>query len=58
MRYIMMKANNLNEALKVWNQTKNTLGMNFMLGSGSDKKAVVIETMRDYSAIFYDNDPR
>ena len=29
-----------------------------MIGSSSDKKAVVIETMRDYSAIFYDNDPR
>ena len=42
MRYIMMKANNLNEAIKLWNQTKNTLGMNFMLGSGSDKKAVVV----------------
>lgn len=54
----MMRANNLNEALKLWNQTRNTLGMNFMLGSGTDKKAVVIETMRDYSAIFYDNDPR
>ncbi len=32
--------------------------MNFMIGSAVDKKAAVIETMRDYSAIFYDNDPR
>ena len=54
----MMKANNLNEAIKLWNQTKNTLGMNFMLGSSSDKKAVVVQTMRAYNAWFYDNDPR
>lgn len=42
MRYIMMKAENLKGALDLWNQTKNTLGMNFMIGSGSDKKAVAI----------------
>ena len=58
MRYIMMRANNLSEGMKLWNETRNTLGMNFMIGSAADKKAVVIETMRDYSAIFYDNDPR
>lgn len=58
MRYVMMKANNLAEGLKIWNDTRNTLGMNFMLGSGSDKKAAVIETMRDYSAVFFDNDSR
>lgn len=38
-----MKANNLNEAIKLWNSTKNTLGMNFMFASGTDKKAVVFE---------------
>jgi hypothetical protein len=37
-----MRANNLSEGLKIWNQTKNTLGMNFMLGSAVDKKAVAI----------------
>ncbi len=58
MRYIMMKANNLNQAIKYWNATKNTLGMNFMISSAVDKKALVIETMRGYSAIFSDNDPR
>ena len=41
MRYVMMKANNLQEAIKYWNATENTLGMNFMFGSGEDKKAVV-----------------
>ncbi len=58
MRYVMMKANNLQEAIKYWNATENTLGMNFMFGSGEDKKAVVFQTMRGYSAMFSDNDPR
>lgn len=42
MRYIMMKSNNLSQALQYWNSTKNTLGMNFMIGSAVDKKAVVL----------------
>jgi hypothetical protein len=58
MRNILMKANNLSESIKLWNSTKNTLGMNFMIGSGTDKKAVVFEEMRGYSAMFFDNDPR
>jgi hypothetical protein len=29
-----------------------------MISSAVDKKALVIETMRGYSAIFSDNDPR
>jgi len=43
MRQLLGRANNLNEAIKIWNSTKNTLGMNFMFGSASDKKAVVFE---------------
>lgn len=58
MRTVMMRANNLNEAIKIWNSTKNTLGMNFMIGSAIDKKAVVFEEMRGYSAMFYDYDAR
>jgi hypothetical protein len=43
MRSVLMRANNLNEAIKIWNSTKTTLGMNFMIGSAIDKKAVVFE---------------
>lgn len=43
MRQVLGKASNLKDAIKIWNSTQNTLGMNFMFGSGSDKKAVVFE---------------
>ena len=32
--------------------------MNFMIGSGADKQAVAMETMRNYTAFFRDADPR
>lgn len=58
----MMYAKNLTEAKKIWMETKNTLGMNYMIGSAKDvysgHPAMAIETMRDYSAFFYDNDTR
>jgi len=48
--------------LKIWKSTNNTLGMNFMIASASDLSsghpAVVLETMRGYTAYIYDNDPR
>lgn len=37
-----MKATNLKEAIQIWNTTKNTLGMNFMVGSGADNKAIAL----------------
>ena len=58
MRSVLGNANNLKNAIKIWNSTKNTLGMNFMFGSAFDKKAVVFEEMRGYSAMFDDYDPR
>lgn len=63
MRYIMMNAKNLQEAKKIWQSTNNTLGMNFMIASASDNTpaghpALAMETMRSYTAYFYDNDPR
>ena len=42
LRYIMMNANNLAESLNIWKKTNNTLGMNFMIGSGNDGKAVAL----------------
>ena len=43
-------------------KTKNSLGMNFMVASAKDNKggkpALVMETMRDYTAFFHDYDAR
>ena len=62
MRYIMMHAHNLSEALTIWKNTNNTLGMNFMIASASDldsgHPAVAMETMRAYTAYFRDYDSR
>lgn len=58
----MMYASNLKEAIDIWESTNNTLGMNHMIASASDlvtdRPAVAMETMRNYTAWFYDNDPR
>ena len=55
-----MHASNLKEALTIWKDTNNTLGMNFMLASANDLSsghpAVVLETMRGYTAYIYDFD--
>ena len=58
-----MHASNMDEAKKLWLSTNNTLGMNFMITSAKDNvpsghPAVALETMRAYTAFFYDNDPR
>ena len=57
-----MSRNNLKEAISLWKATNNTLGMNFMIASASDvpsgHPAVALETMRNYTAFIYDNDPR
>lgn len=62
LRYIMMNAANLKVAKELWNQTDNTLGMNHMIASAVDtvtgEPAFVVETMRDYTAWFKDNDIR
>lgn len=58
LRYIMENAINLQQALAIWNTTKNTGGFNHMIGSAKDSKAVVMETMANYTAFFYDNDLR
>eukprot|EP00003_Mantamonas_plastica_P014101 TRINITY_DN2450_c0_g1_i2.p2 TRINITY_DN2450_c0_g1~~TRINITY_DN2450_c0_g1_i2.p2 ORF type:complete len:299 (+),score=110.28 TRINITY_DN2450_c0_g1_i2:442-1338(+) len=63
LRYVMENAKNLQEGIKVWKSTKNTVGFNHMITSASDAKtggpaAVAMETMYDYTAFFNDNDPR
>lgn len=58
----MMHAKNISEATKIWKQTNNTLGMNFMIASISDLNqnhpALVLETMRGYTAYIFDHDSR
>jgi hypothetical protein len=58
-----MNAQNLDEVTRIWSSTKNALGMNFMVTSAKDNiqgryPAVVMETMRGYTAYFYDHDRR
>ena len=36
LRYIMMYASTLSEAKAIWNETKNTMGMNNMIASAAD----------------------
>jgi hypothetical protein len=61
LRYVMENANDLQSALKIWDSTNNTVSFNHMISSASELPAVpavVIETMKDYNAFFFDNDPR
>lgn len=57
-----MRAKTLAEAKKIWEETNNTLGMNHMVASASDlatgEPVFVVETMRNHTAWFKDNDPR
>jgi hypothetical protein len=58
LRHVMAYASNLNEAIKIWQNTNSTVGFNHGFGSAADKQAIVLETMKGNSAIFYANDPR
>jgi len=58
LRHILGNAGNLKEALSIWNQTNNTLGMNHGIGSANDQMFAALETMAGYTAFFFDNDPR
>jgi hypothetical protein len=46
------------EAKSIWEGTNNTVGFNFMVGSASDKRAMCMETMQDFTAYFADMDER
>lgn len=61
LRYVMENAHNLQTALNLWDTTNNTVSFNHMISSSSDlpaAPAVVLETMKNYNAFFFDNDPR
>jgi len=58
LRYIMENAKNLVEAKKIWEATNNTVGFNHMIGSATDARSLVEETMFNYTAYFFDDDIR
>lgn len=58
LRFLMENAGNLAEAQQVWNATANTLGMNHGVGSAADGRFMVLETMANYTALFFANDTR
>lgn len=58
LREVMSKASNIEEGLKIWQATNNTVGFNHGIGSAKDGKICLLETMMHNTAIFYDNDPR
>lgn len=58
LRYIMERANNLQEAMTLWNGTTNTVGFNHGIGSASDNRFTVLETMYHNTAEFGSLDPR
>eukprot|EP01012_Entosiphon_sulcatum_P035677 TRINITY_DN4530_c0_g1_i1.p1 TRINITY_DN4530_c0_g1~~TRINITY_DN4530_c0_g1_i1.p1 ORF type:complete len:483 (+),score=95.83 TRINITY_DN4530_c0_g1_i1:53-1501(+) len=58
LRLVMERATNLQEAQAVWLATNNTMGMNLAIGSAADRKLLGMETCANYTASFFDNDPR
>jgi hypothetical protein len=58
LRYAMSYASTIDEAMTLWNKTQNTVGYNHGFGSAKDGQAVVLETMKGNTALFYANDPR
>lgn len=58
LREVMAKSKNINEARKIWDNTNNTVGFNHMIGSTNDNSAIVMETMKGYTAYFESMDNR
>eukprot|EP01133_Synstelium_polycarpum_P017413 gene17413-20778_t len=61
LRAVMEQSTTIAEALAFWQATNNTMGMNHMLSAAFDNvthPAYALETMRDYTAYFPDNDPK
>ena len=58
LREVMAKASTIEEGLAIWEATNNTVGFNHGIGSANDQKIVLLETMMQNTAAFYDNDPR
>ena len=51
-------AGSLEEAKSIWESTNNTVGFNHMFASAKDGKALAMETMKGYTAYFFDMDER
>lgn len=59
----MEHASNINEGWTLWEATNNTIGFNHMIASSTDAAstghgALALETIADYTAYFFDDDPR
>ncbi|EGC31874.1 hypothetical protein DICPUDRAFT_156215 [Dictyostelium purpureum] len=58
----MENAATIDEAVSLWESTNNTMGMSHSLASATEIQtaqypAYALETMKGYTAFFYDNDP-
>eukprot|EP00179_Madagascaria_erythrocladioides_P023331 CAMPEP_0198339062 /NCGR_PEP_ID=MMETSP1450-20131203/37699_1 /TAXON_ID=753684 ORGANISM="Madagascaria erythrocladiodes, Strain CCMP3234" /NCGR_SAMPLE_ID=MMETSP1450 /ASSEMBLY_ACC=CAM_ASM_001115 /LENGTH=539 /DNA_ID=CAMNT_0044043963 /DNA_START=64 /DNA_END=1683 /DNA_ORIENTATION=- len=64
LRYVAERAATLDDAMRVWNSTHNTLAMFHGLFSAADARnklphaAAIVEVMANYTAYFTDNDAR
>lgn len=60
LRHVMANSakGSIDEATAIFEATNNTVGFNFMVGSASDKSAMCMETMQDFTAYFRDMDDR
>jgi Acyl-coenzyme A:6-aminopenicillanic acid acyl-transferase len=62
LRYILEHVSSMSEARQLWSTTNNTLGLNHGIGSahetGDSPRFMCLETCANYSAYFFDNDPR
>lgn len=58
LRSIMAYSDNLESATDLWKQSNNTVGFNHGVGSASDKRSILMETMAHNTAFFGAMDPR
>jgi len=57
-RYVMENAKTIEEGLAAWNETENTTGLTFSLGSAQDQEQVSLETNNIHTAVFHAHDDR
>lgn len=58
LRYVLeADGGNLKSAISVWTATNNTNSFNFLIGSATDRGALALETIMDYTGVFAANSP-
>jgi len=58
LRMLLEGARTLEDAKRIWEATNNTDSMNYLIASGGEKQAMVIEAMKDYSSYYGANDSK